>query len=51
MSSLNGDKSRFNRERRQKIQRRKKNRELVSGSAQSKKSGSGMASKNQKREL
>ncbi len=51
MSSLNGDKSRFNRERRQKIQRRKQNRELLSASTQSKKTGSGTASKNQKREL
>ncbi len=51
MSSLNGDKSRFNRERRQKIQRRKQNRELLAASTQSKKTGSGTASKNQKREL
>jgi len=29
MSSLNGDKSRFNRERKQKIARRKRNRELL----------------------
>jgi len=28
MSSINGDKSRFNRERKQKISRRKRNREL-----------------------
>ena len=51
MSSLNGDKSRFNRERRQKIQRRKNNRELLSASTQPKKTGSGTAKKNQKREL
>lgn len=51
MSSLNGDKSRFNRERRQKIQRRKRTRELLNGSTQSEKSSSGTASKNQKREL
>ncbi len=31
MSSLNGDKSRFNRERKQKISRRKRNRELFDG--------------------
>jgi hypothetical protein len=29
MSALNGDKSRFNRERKQKIARRKRNRELL----------------------
>jgi len=29
MSSVNGDKSRFNRERKQKIARRKRNRELL----------------------
>jgi len=29
MSSLNGDKSRFNRERKQKIARRKRTRELL----------------------
>jgi hypothetical protein len=51
MSGLNGDKSRFNRERRQKIQRRKQNRELLSASTQSQKTGPGKASKNQKREL
>lgn len=51
MSSLNGDKSRFNRERRQKIQRRKRNRELLTGSTQAKKSSAGTAAKNQKREL
>ena len=28
MSAINGDKSRFNRERKQKISRRKRNREL-----------------------
>jgi hypothetical protein len=31
MSSINGDKSRFNRERKQKISRRKRNRELFEG--------------------
>lgn len=30
MSALNGDKSRFNRERKQKIARRKRTRELLS---------------------
>jgi len=29
MSGINGDKSRFNRERKQKIARRKRNRQLV----------------------
>ena len=29
MSSINGDKSRFNRQRKQKIQRRQRNRELL----------------------
>lgn len=29
MSGLNGDKSRFNRERKQKIRRRRRNRELI----------------------
>jgi hypothetical protein len=29
MSALNGDKSRFNRERKQKIARRQRNRELI----------------------
>jgi hypothetical protein len=29
MSSLNGDKSRFNRERKQKIRKRERNRELL----------------------
>jgi len=33
MSALNGDKSRFNRERRQKIARRKRNRELLNPAA------------------
>ncbi len=51
MSSLNGDKSRYNRERKRKIQRRKHNRELLSASTQPSKTGSGTASKNQKREL
>lgn len=31
MSAINGDKSRFNRERKQKISRRKRNRELFGG--------------------
>lgn len=29
MSGINGDKSRFNRKRRQKIEQRKRNRELI----------------------
>ena len=33
MSALNGDKSRFNRERKQKIARRKRNRELLNSAA------------------
>lgn len=33
MSALNGDKSRFNRERRQKIARRKRTRELLNAAA------------------
>lgn len=31
MSGINGDKSRFNRKRRQKIAQRKRNRELIAG--------------------
>lgn len=33
MSGVNGDKSRFNRKRRQKIAQRKRNRELIAGLA------------------
>jgi hypothetical protein len=33
MSALNGDKSRFHRERKQKIARRKRTRELLKGAA------------------
>jgi len=33
MSAINGDKSRFNRERKQKIARRKRNRELLKNMA------------------
>jgi hypothetical protein len=33
MSGINGDKSRFNRKRRQKIAQRKRNRELIAGLA------------------
>ncbi|HKH99125.1 MAG TPA: hypothetical protein VJ999_08455 [Candidatus Sulfotelmatobacter sp.] len=33
MSALNGDKSRFNRERKQKIARRKRNRDLLTRAA------------------
>ena len=38
MSGINGDKSRFNRERKQKIARRKRNRELLERAAKSNKS-------------
>ena len=38
MSGINGDKSRFNRERKQKIARRKRNRELLERAAKSHKS-------------
>lgn len=36
MSRINGDKSRFNRQRKQKIARRKRNRQLVMNLEQSK---------------
>jgi hypothetical protein len=39
MSALNGDKSRFNRERKQKIARRKRNRELLNRAVKPTKSG------------
>jgi hypothetical protein len=35
MSRINGDKSRFNRERKQKLARRKRNRQLLAGLAAS----------------
>jgi hypothetical protein len=38
MSALNGDKSRFNRERKQKIARRKRTRELLERAAKARKS-------------
>ncbi len=38
MSALNGDKSRFNRERKQKIARRTRTRELLEGAAKVRKS-------------
>ena len=38
MSARNGDKSRFNRERRQKIARRKRNQELLGSAAKELKS-------------
>ncbi len=50
MSSLNGDKSRFNRERRQKISRRKRNRELLQLSTQPEKAAAGTM-KAKKKEL
>jgi len=46
MSSLNGDKSRYHRERKQKIARRKRNRELVErAGTQGKSAGSSHSSK------
>jgi hypothetical protein len=39
MSARNGDKSRFNRERKQKIARRKHTRELLERAAKARKSG------------
>lgn len=39
MSALNGDKSRFNRERKQKIARRKRIRKLLSGEIMRKSQG------------
>lgn len=39
MSARNGDKSRFNRERKQKIARRKRNYKLLEGSAKALESG------------
>lgn len=50
MSGINGDKSRFNRQRRQGISRRKRNRELLERSTQSEKTGIGIVLKNEKRE-
>lgn len=41
MSRLNGDKSRFNRERKQKIARRLRTRELLKGAAGEHKSADG----------
>jgi hypothetical protein len=43
MSSLNGDKSRFHRERKQKIARRKRTRELLNHAAAPPKSADGSA--------
>jgi hypothetical protein len=40
MSGINGDKSRFHRERKQKIARRQRNRELLKGLAQRKSAAS-----------
>jgi len=46
MSRNNGDKSRFNRERKQKLARRKRNREFVKGiSAKTKTAAAGATSK------
>jgi len=39
MSARNGDKSRFNRERKQKVARRKRNHELLAHAAKAPKSG------------
>ena len=43
MSALNGDKSRFNRERRQKIARRQRTRELLKRAAAERKSADPLA--------
>jgi hypothetical protein len=43
MSALNGDKSRFHRERKQKIARRKRTRELLKRAATPPKSAEGIA--------
>lgn len=43
MSALNGDKSRYNRERKQKIARRKRTRELLAHAAGQSKSAKGSA--------
>jgi hypothetical protein len=43
MSALNGDKSRYNRERKQKIARRKRTRELLARAAAQGKSAKGSA--------
>lgn len=43
MSARNGDKSRFNRERKQKIARRKRNHELLQRAAKSRKPGESSA--------
>jgi hypothetical protein len=43
MSALNGDKSRYNRERKQKIARRKRTRELLARAAAQDKSAKGSA--------
>ncbi len=45
MSGVNGDKSRFNRERKQKIARRKRNRKLAMSLERSKVPGEAVAAK------
>ncbi|PYX09192.1 MAG: hypothetical protein DMG88_07835 [Acidobacteria bacterium] len=45
MSGINGDKSRFHRERKQKIARRKRNRELLKTLAERRKSAASSGSK------
>ncbi len=45
MSGINGDKSRFHRERKQKIARRKRNREMLSKFAESKSATASSGSK------
>ena len=45
MSAINGDKSRFHRERKQKIARRKRNRELLNRALTQVKSGTSPATK------
>jgi hypothetical protein len=44
MSGINGDKSRYHRERKQKIARRKRNRELLKSAAEQGKSRAGRSS-------
>jgi len=45
MSGINGDKSRFHRQRKQKIARRKRNRELLKGTAEQQAGSAGSKAK------
>jgi hypothetical protein len=45
MSSINGDKARFHRDRKEKIARRKRTRELLNSSTQAHKKAEGKSSK------